>query len=482
MRRMHPEPVQIPLSPEQVFRRWPRESPVAALLSCGGNGPGMGASPRSRWSILACPTETISCSRDEPRMLEWLRARLARQRTGREGCGELPFCSGWIGSLSYGLGAAIEPAARARGSGSARDGAEPLYELHRCEGAYVHDAGTGRWWAAGDTRDLPPIDSLLGCRATEQVARVGTLTSDTGRELFEEQVRRIIELIRAGDVFQVNLAHRLRAGFEGDARSLFSHLARRAQPWYGAYLESVRGCTLSMSPELFFEFDPATRLVTTRPMKGTRAGAADPAELLASAKDAAELHMIIDLMRNDLGRVCEYGSIRVDQARAVEAHGDSARPRGGVLQTVATVSGRLRRGLDAFDVLAGTFPPGSVTGAPKVRAMQIIDELEPVPRGVYCGAIGYIADSGRASFNVAIRTARIDWDRAGAESAPQRGRATLCYSVGAGIVADSDPGAEWRETMLKAGPLLDQPESRGPEELGAHNICIPAREPQTTHA
>jgi para-aminobenzoate synthetase component 1 len=393
-----------------------------------------------------------------------------------------PFRSGWIGAFSYDLGAVIEPAAKAPGRVHRQSASSPLLELHRCDGAYVHDALTDRWWATGDPSGLPPIDSLMESHSARAPAHLGSFTSDTGRRRFKEQVSQIIELIRAGDVFQVNLAHRLRARFEGDARALFSRLLNRAEPWYGAYLESPRGPTLSLSPELFFDFDAASRLITTRPMKGTRAGAADPAELLASAKDAAELHMIIDLMRNDLGRVCEYGSIRVDQARAVEAHGGSAPSYTGVLQTVATVSGRLRENLDVIDLLRAAFPAGSVTGAPKVRAMQIIDELEPVCRGPYCGAIGYIADSGCACFSVAIRTATITWEHPPHPSAiaPHTGRGTLHYSVGAGIVADSDPGAEWRETLLKAGPLLGRRNTREPGGPEVHPVR--ARKPQVSHA
>jgi anthranilate/para-aminobenzoate synthase component I len=154
-------------------------------------------------------------------------------------------------------------------------------------------------------------------------------------------------------------------------------------------------------------------------------------------------------MRNDLGRVCEFGSVRVDEPRVIERHG--GRGEGGVWQGVATVSGTVRAGLDLADVLRATFPPGSVTGAPKIRAMQIIDELEPVPRGPYCGAIGFISDCGRAAFNVAIRTAVL---HSRAPGAGPDGPWTLDYSVGAGIVADSRPDLEWRETLAKAGALL----------------------------
>jgi para-aminobenzoate synthetase component 1 len=223
-----------------------------------------------------------------------------------------------------------------------------------------------------------------------------------------------------------------------------------------------------MSPELFLEFDAATRRVTTRPMKGTRPGNADPAELEASPKDRAELNMIIDLMRNDLGRVCRFGSVRVESVRTIEGHGQSSPPHlltcspaheppsrnrsPALWQATGTVTGELHEGLDACDLLGAAFPPGSVTGAPKIRAMQIIDELEPVARGPYCGCIGWIGDDGSAAFSVAIRTALIT-GTAGDRSPDWIEDGVLDYSVGAGIVADSDPESEWRETLDKAGVL-----------------------------
>jgi anthranilate/para-aminobenzoate synthase component I len=147
--------------------------------------------------------------------------------------------------------------------------------------------------------------------------------------------------------------------------------------------------------------------------------------------------MIVDLMRNDLSRVCEVGSVVVDEDRTIERHGG-----GGVLHAVATVSGTMREGVGFGDVVRATFPPGSVTGAPKIRAMQIIDELEPFARGAYCGAIGFVSDSGIGRLSVAIRTATVDVDRG-----------EIAYPVGAGIVAESDPASEWDETIAKAEAL-----------------------------
>jgi anthranilate/para-aminobenzoate synthase component I len=281
-----------------------------------------------------------------------------------------------------------------------------------------------------------------------------------GRETYERAVARAVEYIRAGDVFQVNLAHMLCARMRGSPRELFAALGDTAVPWYGALLETPWGVIASASPELFLDFDARTRSVVTRPMKGTRGGEHAPAELLASEKDAAELNMIVDLMRNDLGRVCEFGSVQVQAPREVEAHGArepaerSERAASGVLQGVATVRGTVRREFGLDELLRAAFPPGSITGAPKVRAMQIIGVLERTRRGPYCGCIGFVSDSGRAEFSVAIRTAVLE--RNDAESR-ERGTETgatdvwnVRYGVGAGIVADSDPAAEWRETLVKA--------------------------------
>jgi anthranilate/para-aminobenzoate synthase component I len=205
---------------------------------------------------------------------------------------------------------------------------------------------------------------------------------------------------------------------------------------------------LGLSPELFLSFDATTRRLVTRPMKGTRPGDADPRELRDAEKDRAELAMIVDLMRNDLGRVCEFGSVRVEVPREIEHHG---RGGGAVLQATATVSGTVRTGVGLAEILAATFPPGSVTGTPKVRAMQVIDELEPFARGPYCGCLGTFADDGSFELAVSIRTAVVR-----GRTDPVTGEfvdAAFSYCVGAGIVADSTPHAEWEETMAKARVL-----------------------------
>jgi para-aminobenzoate synthetase component 1 len=362
------------------------------------------------------------------------------------------FTGGWIGWLGYDLGRVIEPAA---GRHRPHHAGWPIIEWHRCPGALLIDRCSGEPRLVGDRQFVPNLSDPQDEPAT--AFQLGRLRSATGRQSYEASVSRAIEYIRAGDLFQVNLAHRLSAGFSGSARGFFASLAAATDPWHGAYIEAAgasgepRRVVASASPELFLEFDPSTRRVITRPMKGTRPAAADPQSLFKSEKDLAELNMIIDLMRNDLGRVCEIGSVRVDQPRVIEHHGDASGT--GVLQAVGTVSGTLRNRFGIADLLRAAFPGGSVTGAPKIRAMQIIGELEPEPRGPYCGCTGFVSDSGHAAFNIAIRTALLS-GRPATEGIDSISSGTLDYSVGAGIVADSLPDAEWRETLDKAAAIL----------------------------
>lgn len=309
-----------------------------------------------------------------------------------------------------------------------------------CPAALVYDHWRAQWWRVGE------IDFPRAAPGERARWRAGALGSEMGREAYIAAVRRALEYIRAGDVYQVNLAHRLRASFDGSPRELFGAMLARSRPWYGAFIEwdqaGTRRAIASQSPELFLNFDPATRELVTRPMKGTRpAGAA--AALHESTKDRAELAMIVDLMRNDLGRVCSLGSVRVDEARVIERHGEGASE---ILQAAATVRGELPPDASAWDVLKAAFPGGSVTGAPKIRAMQIIAELERAARGPYCGAIGFVSDSGHMGFNLAIRTALLSG--LAVSGGGMAGEVT--FSVGAGIVADSRPEDEWDETMQKA--------------------------------
>jgi anthranilate/para-aminobenzoate synthase component I len=257
--------------------------------------------------------------------------------------------------------------------------------------------------------------------------------------VFLDGVRRILDYLQAGDAYQVNLSRRLRARFEaGDPLALAAALRARAPAPHAAFIADAdgRGALIGNSPERFLSLDP-DGVIETRPIKGTRPRGGSPAadraavaELLASPKDRAEHVMIVDLERNDLGRICRTGSVEVvSLAQAV------ALPT--VHHLVSTVRGVLRPDVGLATLLRATFPGGSITGAPKRRAMQIIDELEPSARGAYTGATGWLGAAGDLDLAIAIRTAVV---RDGA----------LALSVGAGIVADSTPEGELAETEVKA--------------------------------
>lgn len=366
----------------RALRSAPPDAPVAALISAG-------AGEWSRRSLVTGLGERLSVDNptDLPRF--WTALGPRRPDPGAPG--------GWVGCLDYSLGALLEPAAGRPATGG------PHAEL---------------WRASA----LPPAAAAGGGYS------LAPLRSAVGEGVYTASVARALAYIAAGDVYQVNLTHPLCARVTGDTRALAADAIERTGAWFGAYLHTPERTIVSTSPELLVRVTPGGR-ISARPVKGTRPLGAER-ELAASQKDAAELAMIVDLMRNDLGRVCALGSVRVEQSREIEGHA-------GVAHTVATVSGQLRDDASWEDVLRAVFPAGSITGAPKIRAMQIIDQLEPEPRGLYCGSIAWIGDDGSMDLSVAIRTAVI---RGG----------ELRYGVGAGIVADSDPQSEWRETLQKA--------------------------------
>ena len=248
---------------------------------------------------------------------------------------------------------------------------------------------------------------------------------------------RVLDWIGRGDCYQVNLTFPLRANWRGDPRAIWRRLARVQPVACGGFIDLGGPVILSRSPELFLATDGRGG-IETRPMKGTAPRDPDPVRdraaaraLALSVKDRAENLMIVDLMRNDLSRVCEIGSVRVPELFTVQGFAT-------VHQMTSRVTGRLLPGVGTADILRALFPCGSVTGAPKIRAMEIIRELEPAPRGVYCGSVGWIAPDGRMRLNVAIRTLTLYPD----------GRAVM--NVGGGLVADSTPQGEYEEALWKA--------------------------------
>ncbi len=346
----------------------------------------------------------------------------------------------WAGFCSYDLGRSVERVVRRRPDDlGLPDVALARFDTRlvfgpvgpRIEGARIEGA-----WIEGDGASRALLETALRRAQAGSVPEpagpvgLGPWTSSLDRGAYEAGVGAIVALIEAGECYQVNLTRRLRSERPADPVALFAALARHNPAPHAALIRFGDIAVVSASPEEFLR--RRGDRVETRPVKGTgRAGAA----LARSAKDRAENVMITDLARNDLGRVCRYGSVDVPSLCAPEAHP-------GLWHLVSTVRGRLREGVGTGDLIRATFPPASVTGAPKPRVLQAIEDLEPVVRGVYCGAVGWIDDDRSAlDLNVAIRTFLVT------------GSATY-LSAGGGIVADSDPAAEWAETALKAARLL----------------------------
>lgn len=358
---------------------------------------------------------------------------------------DLPFAPGWVGYLGFETVRELDRVRDPRVRPAAR---LPLARLQYFPCVVVLDHADGRAWHIGEApsaadwrarwnqqarapsapRAAPP---RLRARLTQPIAA------------YRAMIAEALEYIRAGDIYQVNLAHRIELesidGAPLDPWALYDALRHRHPAPRGGVIAWPGGAVVSVSPELFLSHQRG--LVTTRPIKGTRprtgdadADARRKAELLASGKEAAELAMIVDLHRNDLGRMCETDTVRVVHPRRVEEHSS-------VLHTVADITGRLRSDRTPIELLSACFPAGSVSGVPKLRALEIIDELEPEPRGAYCGAIGALGVTGAMSFNVAIRTLQITGARAD-------------LWVGGGIVADSDPEQEFAETLAKARGIL----------------------------
>jgi len=442
-------PLDWTLDPLAVLARWPVERRVLMLHS--------GRLDRrwSRYTMIGSPDGTLRITGDPPAgQSTWLGdAPPPAPRTGepwRDLAAFTADSSLWIGYLAYDLARWSETLpSRARD-----DRRWPVLEFGRLPGWLVHDRLEGRWYACGSWAEAEEGGTglpALGAPLKTPIAAAGEAESVFSPAGYREAVRRVLDYIGAGDVFQVNLAQRFTVPMRSEGprpgRSLFHRLAGISPAWYGAYMElaptsgsgagreDAPGRTIaSTSPELFLEI--TGREVITRPIKGTRPASVAARELEEAEKDTAELAMIVDLMRNDLGRACRYGSVRVPEARRIETHPT-------IHHGVATVRGELAEGRTLDDLLRVSLPGGSVTGAPKIRAMEIIEELEPVRRGPYCGAIGWIRGE-EAAFNIAIRTLLLDPDRR-----------IVDFSVGGGIVADSKVDAEYEETLDKAAAMIE---------------------------
>jgi para-aminobenzoate synthetase component I len=460
------------------LRGWPGFWLLDSALADGRSGRWSfaGAEPYALARVVGDRIEVEPCSRegeDAPRIdarmwrgdpFEALRTIVPRAARS-EVAEAIPFAGGAVGWLGYESAAHLERLAlRPRSDSDAPDAAWLLVDRVL---AYEH--ASGRLFAAalghGDEAERAAdafAERIARARVpAKQPDKTNNLTPGTGsepvrwrdaatglelgaffdRDSYAKAVGEIQQQIAAGELYQANLTHRLAARFGGDAWRLFEALRTRSPAPFAAFVALPELTIVGSSPERFLRVD-ADGAVETRPIKGTRPRGATPLddarlfdELRSSDKECAENAMIVDLMRNDLGRVCAPGSIDVPELFAIERYAT-------LFQMVSTVRGRLRTGRDRIDLLRAAFPPGSMTGAPKIAAMQLLARLEPVRRGVYSGALGYLDARGGADLSVVIRTLLC------------RGRDAWLH-VGGGVVQDSDPRAEWEETLAKARAPLD---------------------------
>ncbi|HEX5149515.1 MAG TPA: aminodeoxychorismate synthase component I [Candidatus Limnocylindrales bacterium] len=435
-----------------------RDLPGLALLESARPG------RNARWTYLtANPVAVLESPAAGPDPFAVARRLVARlDRTPVVPAGAPPFLGGLVGFLGYDLGAVLE---RLPAIAPADQDLPPLrLALH--DWVVAWDRRTGHAWLGGRALDgdgrrlarrLDDVHARLTAarRAMPDSREPGpgraeaplTFVPGLDRAAYEAGVERIREHIAQGDIYQANLTRRLETLYDGDPWDLYRRLRTGDPSLFSAYLDLGPGqltgrprALLSASPEPYLSVD-ARGVVKTDPIKGTRPRGRDRAEdralareLLASAKDRAENVMIVDVLRNDLGRVCRPGSVRVPRLCRLER-------TAAVQHLVSTVTGVLAEGRDAFDLLVASFPGGSITGAPKIRAMEILEGLEPVRRGPYTGALGWIGPDGAMQTSIVIRTFVADGRR-------------LTLHVGGGITWKSDPAAEWDETVVKArGPL-----------------------------
>jgi para-aminobenzoate synthetase component 1 len=446
--------------PERVAGRRPidvaeafRDLPGVALLESARPG------RNARWTYLtADPVAVLDAPAAGPDPFAVARRLVARlDPTPVFGIDAPRFLGGLVGFIGYDLGHALE---RLPSIALDDQGLPPLrLALH--DWVVAWDRRSGEAWLGG--RALDGDQRRLARRLDDVHARLTTpgpglaqpadadeplrFRSDLGRADYEAGVRAVREHIARGDIYQANLTRRLVSPFAGDPWTLYRRLRTGDPSLFSAFVDLGASpetgrprALLSASPEPFLSLDTEGG-VASDPIKGTRPRGRDRAEdralaceLLGSAKDRAENVMIVDVLRNDLGRVCRPGTVRVPRLCRLER-------TAAVQHLVSTVTGRLAPGRDAFDLLAASFPGGSITGAPKIRAMDILERLEPVRRGPYTGALGWIGADGAMQTSIVIRTFVADGRR-------------LTLHVGGGITWRSDPAAEWDETVAKArGPL-----------------------------
>ena len=441
------DPLPFFATPAQGFERV-RHAPGAVLLDSGRPG-----AERGRFDLFsAWPLEQLTPSLQESGAAFLDRLRTCLGRLGRLGearlpqdC-ELPFAGGLIGYLSYDFGRRLEPLPEQ----AVDDLLLPDAQLGLYAWAVITDHHTRTTWlvchpSVAEAERWRLLQLFTEAVTPAPVATTFELSTPFKANLTPEQYRagfeRIQAYIQAGDCYQVNFAQRFQADCQGDPWAAYCALRDACPTPFSGYVQLIDGgAVASLSPERFVSVVDGR--VETRPIKGTRPRGRHPeedaalaAELLASAKDRAENLMIVDLLRNDLGRSCRIGSVSVPELFSLESYPN-------VHHLVSSVTGELAADHDALDLIAGSFPGGSITGAPKIRAMQIIDELEPTRRSIYCGSLLYLDVRGEMDSSIAIRSLLV------------KDGSVSCWG-GGGIVADSDWQDEYQESITKVKVLLD---------------------------
>jgi para-aminobenzoate synthetase component I len=416
-----------------------RELGLPVLLDSAG-------ATQGQFSILSAgPAQVITPDAKESGLACLTRLRAALAELGPacwpEGIA-LPFGAGALGLIGYDFGRRLE----AIGDLAVADVTLDDFHMGIYLWSLVSDHGARRTWLVCHPALPPQQEAQLHERLLSPPAPTGEFqlsepfTADRDRNAYRRAFEQVHRYILSGDCYQINLAQRFHARCQGDSLTAYAKLRAACPTPFAAYLETARHAVLCLSPERFLKVRDGQ--VETRPIKGTRKRGSQPGEdaalareLAESPKDRAENVMIVDLLRNDLGRSCAIGSVSVPQLFAIETYPN-------VHHLVSTVTGQLAPAMDAIDLIAGAFPGGSITGAPKIRAMQIIEELEPVRRNVYCGSIGYLGCEGQADLNIAIRTL-------------VRQGPDLYLWGGGGIVSDSRLESEYQETLTKVRVLMD---------------------------
>ena len=441
---------RLPAGRPQMWLDSARQHPVTGRWSILGWDPWLTLTGRGDRLELRTSAAT---HRFRGHPLEALREVLRRYRAVAP-IGPQSRAVGLMGFLSYELNRWIERLPAPQPSGSRL----PDLQWHAMRSAVVVDHLEGRAWALG-VMDPHQPRALARREAQAAVAQIqawcrdagpraetpmepavcGALRPTTSQAQFERMVLRVLEHVRAGDIYQANVSQQFTAAWRGGSLPLYRTLRRLNPSPFACWFSDGELAIVSCSPERLARVQEG--LIDTRPIAGTRPrgltrdeDALKELELLLSEKERAEHVMLVDLARNDLGRVCRAGSVRVNELMGLEQYSH-------VMHIVSDVGGRLRPGTDAVDVIRAVFPGGTITGCPKVRCMEILREVESVPRGLYTGSVGTLGFDGTLDLNIAIRTMVLDGPR-------------LSFHVGAGIVADSAPEREYHETLAKAGALM----------------------------